>query len=749
MIISGKLLTPTGEPLAGARLRLTATATFPEVLKFSTQEVVVDQLGEYSIDVPVGRYRVDIWEKSSRGFVNVGIIEVSSSTTASDINTLLMVNQTSIPRDPLLGVIEGLVESAQEAASDVSSAMQELDTRVDAAITEALDGFTPRDGVDGINGTDGRDGVDGVDGVTPQLSIGTVDVADNPEVQITGTPEAPILNITLPKGAKGDKGDTGPAGPEGPAGPPGPQGPKGERGDQGPMGEKGDRGDTGPQGPTGPQGEKGPAGPKGDKGDKGDVGPQGPAGGDGVDGINGINGIDGQDGADGITPVLSIGTVVEGETASATLTGTTEQPVINLVLPRGPKGDVGEQGIQGPQGPAGDGVAKARTNILTKGLFGRYNGFTTSSDWTTNIVMELESDFTALRIGIPNALATAVNGIRVSVGVLAAAVPQAWLVDINPTGGWVDATFNGASSLNAPARIAADRYSLPLTDWLNIRSIPRTDGGIRPLIIMRIEYPNGSLPSVPYLGTSNWRQPTTPRVMKTSVQTVLGVTNKAAYTQTTNTEGSVVVPVVQYISKKKGRQGFISGDSTKEGVGGNPNGYGAVQMASYELSTPDNPIEYFNAGLHAQGPAVYSKRLADMGSFVKPTFVTYSPYSVNDVAVGGLTSDQIGRIYTSLADFMNEMRNHPNATLILTEPLPNNPAFRDTGAGDQKRRDLIADLSTFDVIVAQGYAAAFSGAQDADGQTLIATGLSSDNVHPNLAGYQALAQIIKPIVENL
>lgn len=650
MIISGKLLTPTGEPLAGARLRLTATATFPEVLKFSTQEVVVDQLGEYSIDVPVGRYRVDVWEKSSRGFVNVGIIEVSSSTTASDINTLLMVNQTSIPRDPLLGVIEGLVESAQEAASDVSSAMQELDTRVDAAITEALDGFTPRDGVDGINGTDGRDGVDGV---TPQLSIGTVAVADDPEVQITGTPEAPILNITLPKGAKGDKGDTG------------------------------------PQGPTGPQGEKGATGPKGDKGDVGERGPQGPAG------------------------------------------------------PEGPAGP------PGPQGPAGDGVAKARTNILTKGLFGRYNSFTTSSDWTTNIVMELESDFTALRIGIPNALPTQVNGIRVSVGVLAAAVPQAWLVDINPTGGWIDATFDGASSLNAPARIAADRYSLPLTDWLNIRSIPRTDGGIRPLIIMRIEYPNGSLPSVPYLGTSNWRQPTAPRVMKTSVQTVLGVTNKAAYTQTTNTEGSVVVPVVQYISKKKGRQGFISGDSTKEGVGSNPNGYGAVQMASYELSTPDNPIEYFNAGLHAQGPAVYSKRLADMGSFVKPTFVTYSPYSVNDVAVGGLTSDQIGRIYTSLADFMNEMRNHPNATLILTEPLPNNPAFRNTGAGDQKRRDLIADLATFDVIVAQGYAAAFSGSEDANGQTLIATGLSSDNVHPNLAGYQALAQIIKPIVENL
>ena len=114
-----------------------------------------------------------------------------------------------------------------------------------------------------------------------------------------------------------------------------------------------------------------------------------------------------------------------------------------------------------------------------------------------------------------------------------------------------------------------------------------------------------------------------------------------------------------------------------------------------------------------------------------------------------MTTDQLNRVYTNLARMMAEMRNYPTSSLILLEPLPNNPAFRNTGAGDQKRRDLIADLATFDVIVAQGYAAAFSGSQDANGQTLIATGLSSDNVHPNLAGYQALAQIIKPIVENL
>jgi len=426
-----------------------------------------------------------------------------------------------------------------------------------------------------------------------------------------------------------------------------------------------------------------------------------------------------------------------------------------LVLPRGPKGDVGEQGIQGPQGPqglpgeAGTGVAKARTNVLTKALFGRYNTYNTTTNWTTNTVMELEAEFTSLRIAIPNASASTIENVKVSVGVVAANVPQAWLVGIEPTGGWIDATINGNTAFTLQPRIAAERVSLAISDEIPARSIPRTDGGVRPLIIIRVEYPLGSTPSVPYLGTSNWRQLTSPRIMKTSVQNVLGVTDKASFTQTTNTEGGVAVPIVQYFTKKKGRQLLISADSTGEGVGSNPNGYGAVQMASYELSTPDNPIEYFNAGLHAQGPEVYSKRLADVGDFVKPTIVFYSPYSVNDVSVGGMTTDQLNRVYTNLARMVDEMRNYPTSSLILLEPLPNNPAFRDTGAGDQRRRDLIADLATFDVIVAEGYAAALSGAQDTDGQTLIASGLTTDNVHPNLAGYQALAQIIKPIVENL
>lgn len=89
----------------------------------------------------------------------------------------------------------------------------------------------------------------------------------------------------------------------GPAGPAGPAGPRGETGPQGAPGEKGE---------TGPQGETGPTGPAGDT---------------------------------GATPNIQIGTVQTlepGQDATASMTGTPENPVLNLGIPKGEKGEQGE-----------------------------------------------------------------------------------------------------------------------------------------------------------------------------------------------------------------------------------------------------------------------------------------------------------------------------------------------------------------------------------------------------------------------
>ena len=88
----------------------------------------------------------------------------------------------------------------------------------------------------------------------------------------------------------------------------GADGPKGDKGDKG---EKGDTGDTGPQGKTGSQG------PKGDT---------------------------------GATPNIQIGTVQTlgpGNQATASMSGTPENPLLNLGIPKGEKGDPGEDAESG------------------------------------------------------------------------------------------------------------------------------------------------------------------------------------------------------------------------------------------------------------------------------------------------------------------------------------------------------------------------------------------------------------------
>ena len=72
-------------------------------------------------------------------------------------------------------------------------------------------------------------------------------------------------------------------------------------------------------GPTGPVGETGPIGPTGPTGPTGETGPTGPI----------------------ETPTLTIGTVTTGDPgteASASITGTSPNFILNLTIPQGPTG---------------------------------------------------------------------------------------------------------------------------------------------------------------------------------------------------------------------------------------------------------------------------------------------------------------------------------------------------------------------------------------------------------------------------
>ena len=391
-----------------------------------------------------------------------------------------------------------------------------------------------------------------------------------------------------------------------------------------------------------------------------------------------------------------------------------------------------------------------RTNTLTKHYLGRQKTASIAAVTTTNVVVELESPFMAFRIGLPNLHTAAVTGVKVKVGLLNDRVPQAWLVDIVPDSEWVDVTWNGAATATLAQRVDVEIPSITFCDEIKFASYTRTDiTAQRPLILIRIEYPAGSVATYPFLGISNWRQGTV-RYMSASTQQTDGVTTPANFTQNLNTEQNVCIPTIQYYTEKTGKQILLCGDSTVEGVGGSPLGAGAVPIAAWRISTPDNPVEYANLSFHAQYPATYQKAISAFYDLIKPTHLVYSPYSVNEAApTTGLTTDAANNLRLALAKTLEAARHaRKPLKLILLEGLPVNASGKNLAAGDATRVAINTWLNTklSGPVIATGYAAALSGVVNAQGQMEIAVGLTADNLHPNALGYETLADVIQPLI---
>ena len=193
------------------------------------------------------------------------------------------------------------------------------------------------------------------------MSVSATTLAEGSTATVTKTEQDGVVHLAfgIPKGqtgATGAKGD------------------KGDKGDTGATGAKGDKGDTGERGLTGPQG------PKGDTGATGATGPQG------------IQGERGLTGATGATPNLTIGTVTTLEpdaSATASITGTAEDPVLNLGIPRGQTGEVTEEEFTQLKEGLSD-LASTKIEIsMQSGMI--YTGFTIGN--TVNTTVNTSSNF--------------------------------------------------------------------------------------------------------------------------------------------------------------------------------------------------------------------------------------------------------------------------------------------------------------------------------------------------------------------
>lgn len=146
----------------------------------------------------------------------------------------------------------------------------------------------------------------------------------------------------------------------------GADGPKGDKGDKGDTGQKGDPGTTPEIGENGNWylGEIDTGKPsRGEQGPKGEQGPQGEQGGTGEQGPPGQTGPAGQTGA---TPNIQIGqitTLEPGQQATASMSGTPENPLLNLGIPKGEKGDPGEDAESGSSATPRQEMQNTNTNV--------------------------------------------------------------------------------------------------------------------------------------------------------------------------------------------------------------------------------------------------------------------------------------------------------------------------------------------------------------------------------------------------
>ena len=108
--------------------------------------------------------------------------------------------------------IESVVQTTTSTEDGGTNIVTVTKTDGTTSTFQVKNGSKGSDGVPGKDGANGADGQPGTDGVTPNIQIGTVETleAGSPATaSMTGTPENPLLNLGIPKGADGASGSGG------------------------------------------------------------------------------------------------------------------------------------------------------------------------------------------------------------------------------------------------------------------------------------------------------------------------------------------------------------------------------------------------------------------------------------------------------------------------------------------------------------------------------------------------------------
>lgn len=403
-----------------------------------------------------------------------------------------------------------------------------------------------------------------------------------------------------------------------------------------------------------------------------------------------------------------------------------------------------------------------RRNALIKGLLtGRMAQQANAADFTSHIEFTFEAVPGTIEVGILNNVAASLSGVRCAIAFSAVqgVVQDAGLLGSLNAGSWVAVPIGGATNGSTIAAASAtnsvDNPTVTWSDPVAVNPPARTDGGTLTVGHVRIEIPaaNTTIPVAHWTDIGELENQGSAtvapfgRFIRGRSQAVLGVQNRAAFNSTTPT-GRVVPVLIRYTPRDGSAKGLtwaVFGNSLDEGVTANATArrVGWTGRVQRDLSTPQRPIEICNLAIHGAAHSRMFNRVSGLLPQINPEVFSFQVANINSATTNGTP--------TQAANDMNGIRGNTGLSRVaahtnLAVPIwvtspPSNFAARPTVEYDKLRlainAEYLANQSSREFVL--DLAGPFSGPVDGNGQTTIAAGLHSDNLHDNDAGAELWA----------
>lgn len=378
-----------------------------------------------------------------------------------------------------------------------------------------------------------------------------------------------------------------------------------------------------------------------------------------------------------------------------------------------------------------------QTNVAIKSISGMMDVSSHAADRNTHIQTVTETHFDAVQLILFNVQTVTQTGIKAAAGVAAQAGVHLSTQSFTPDT-WVDFTFSSASSVTQAAGSAA-RPSITMSDWMPINSVDRTDGGIFPLLHIRIYQPASNANISKLSNTSlTWLQTAADgRIYRAMYKDGSDmVATKSNFTSPADAPRFVPF-AIRYRARGAVRTLMCVGDSIAAGYGASNLCDGYTNKLRQALSSTAAPVEFCNLGWAGQASVDYYKRALDiLSSGIVPTWLLYHAYSPNDSA-GPLTAAQINAQKSQMVEVI-AAAFAAGAAPVIANGMPTNTASKNWGASDSLRVALNTALAAMPGVNVADISTPTSGSISG-GQVQIAAGMTTDNIHPSDSGHAAMA----------